>query len=158
MLKFVKSSSIALYNISPLVVTRNNVGCSIWKGRPDQGVGMLGWESFIRRLQVRILEWLNALFGTGSVAWLCKFNQSWPSCKNGYLEKTGEGKQEAFAKAQDDCPPWTSWLKADKTETSTVCLDLKGLVPTCLLSTSSLCRFQGSIRLSLWEISTDYSF
>ena len=56
---------------------------------------------------------------------------------SGYLEKSGEGKQEGCAKAQDNWPPaphCTSWLKGYETEISTVGLVLKGLVPSYLLT------------------------
>ena len=56
---------------------------------------------------------------------------------NGYLEKSGEGKQEGCAKAQNGWPPTfhcTSWLKGHETEISTVGLNLKGLVPSYLLT------------------------
>ena len=55
---------------------------------------------------------------------------------NGYLEKSGEGKQEGCVKTQDSWPPtphYTSWLKGHETEISTAGLDLKGLVPSYLL-------------------------
>jgi hypothetical protein len=57
---------------------------------------------------------------------------------NEYLEKSGEGKQEGCAKAQDGWPPAphrTSWLKGHETEISTVGLDLKVLVSSYLLLT-----------------------
>ena len=47
---------------------------------------------------------------------------------NGYLEKSGEGKQEGCAKAQDGWPPTphcTSWLKGQETEISTAGTDCK---------------------------------
>ena len=47
---------------------------------------------------------------------------------NGYLEKSGEGKQEGCAKAQDGWPPTphcTSWLKGQETEISTASRDCK---------------------------------
>ena len=47
---------------------------------------------------------------------------------NGYLEKSGEGKQEGCAKAQDGWPPTprcTSWLKDQETDISTVGRDCK---------------------------------
>ena len=56
---------------------------------------------------------------------------------NGYLEKSGEGQQEGFVKAQDGWPPaphCTSWLKDHETEISTAGLDFKGLVPSYLLT------------------------
>ena len=56
---------------------------------------------------------------------------------NGYLEKSGESKQEGCVKAQDGWPPaphCTSWLKGHETEISTAGLDLKGLVPSYLLT------------------------
>ena len=52
---------------------------------------------------------------------------------NGYLEKSGEGKQEGCVKAQDGWSPnphCTSLLKGHQTEISTTSLDLKGLVPS----------------------------
>ena len=51
---------------------------------------------------------------------------------NGYLEKSGEGKQEGWAKAQDGWPPTphcTSWLKGQETEISTAGTDCKVLMP-----------------------------
>ena len=56
---------------------------------------------------------------------------------NGYLKRSGEGKHERCVKAQDGWPPTphcTSWLKGHKTEVSTASLDLKGLVPSYLLT------------------------
>ena len=56
---------------------------------------------------------------------------------NGYLEESGEDKQEECVKAQDGRPPalhCTSWLKGHETEISTAGLDLKGLVPSYLLT------------------------
>ena len=47
---------------------------------------------------------------------------------NGYLEKSGEGKQEGCAKAQDGWPPTphcTSWLKGQETEISNAGTDCK---------------------------------
>ena len=47
---------------------------------------------------------------------------------NGYLEKSGEGKQEGCAKAQVGWPPaphCTSWLKGQETEISTAGTDCK---------------------------------
>ena len=44
---------------------------------------------------------------------------------NGYLEKSGEGKQEGYVKAQDGWPP-----APHETEISTAGLELKGLVPS----------------------------
>ena len=47
---------------------------------------------------------------------------------NGYLEKSGEDKQEGCAKAQDGWPPTprcTSWLKGQETEISTAGTDCK---------------------------------
>ena len=48
---------------------------------------------------------------------------------NGYLEKSGEGKEKGCVKA----PHFTSWLKDHETEISTAGLDFKGLVPSYLL-------------------------
>ena len=56
---------------------------------------------------------------------------------NAYLEKSGEGKQEGYARAQDVWPPTThciSWLKGHETEISTAGSDLKGLLPSYLLT------------------------
>ena len=47
---------------------------------------------------------------------------------NGYLEKSGEGKQEGCAKVQDGWPSTlhcTSWLKGQETEISTAGRDCK---------------------------------
>ena len=48
---------------------------------------------------------------------------------NGYMAKSGEGKQEGCAKAQDGWPPppphCTSWLKGQETEISTAGTDCK---------------------------------
>ena len=47
---------------------------------------------------------------------------------NGYLEESGEGKQEGFAKAQDGWPPTPhciSWLKGQEMEISTAGRDCK---------------------------------
>ena len=55
---------------------------------------------------------------------------------NGYLEKSGEGKQEGCVKAKDGWPPTphcTSWLKGHETEISTAGLNLKGIVPSYLI-------------------------
>ena len=47
---------------------------------------------------------------------------------NGYLKKSGEGKQKGCAKAQDGwlpAPHCTSWLKGQETEISTAGRDCK---------------------------------
>ena len=63
------------------------------------------------------------------------------SKKIGYLEKSGEGKQEECVKVQDSWPPNSDcsfWLKGHKTEISIVGLDLKVLVLSYLLTTFDL--------------------
>ena len=55
---------------------------------------------------------------------------------NRCLEKSGKGKLEGYAKAQDGWPApfFISWLKAHEVDISTAGLDLKGLVPSYLLT------------------------
>ena len=50
---------------------------------------------------------------------------------NGYLEKSGEGKQEGCVKAQDGWPHPP--IKGHETEISNAGLDLKGLVQSYLI-------------------------
>ena len=60
---------------------------------------------------------------------------------NGYLEKSGEGKQDGYVKAQDGWPPTphcTSWLKGQETEISTAVRDCK--VQGCVLYLLPLCK------------------
>ena len=86
---------------------------------------------------VRILVYPIIWFGTG-VSGVTVCSARVDPVLNGYLEKSGEGKQEGCVKEQDGwplAPPHcTSWLKGHETEISTAGLDLKGLVPFYLLT------------------------
>ena len=77
----------------------------------------------------------NQLFGLDEGQWCDSVSSARVNpALNGYLEKSGEGKQEGCAKAQDGWPPaphCTSWLKGQETEISTAGRDCK--VQCCII-------------------------